>query len=254
MIRIGAVVFPISLGLAVLLALPSPVVAAAGTHDRVLQIAQSATAPLKKPAREDQNAGEAVADPTASGFVLEGFRSAKFGMSPNEVEAAIRKDFGLKPDAIGQVQDPRLQTTSLLIRVPNLIGDTGEAIIGYVFGYKSKALAQINVLWNRPATPENGSMVTAIAQSLRDALLQRGYQPGSVVANAPLEDGSILVFRGRDAYGRMTEMLLTVRLANPDAKTQDGEPDPGVVALRLSYVENPEDPDVFKLKIDKDAF
>jgi len=216
-----------------------------------VQVAQSAVVPLKKPERKPES-GTSESAVDSSGYVLEGFRSAKFGMTEAEVIEAIKSDFGVSEENIGRAQDPKLQTRSVLARVSNLIGDTGEAIVGYVFGYQSKKLAQINVLWNRVGTPENGTKITAIANSLRDHLLARGYQPGTVVVNAPLENGNILVFRGRDAYGRMTELLLTVRL--PEAVAEGQQQDQGVVALRLSYVENPEEPDVFSVEIDKDAF
>ena len=43
-------------------------------------------------------------------------------------------------------------------------------------------------------------------------------------------------------------------ISMPEAVAEGQQQDQGVVALRLSYVENPEEPDVFSVEIDKDAF
>ena len=60
--------------------------------------------------------------------------------------------------------------------------------------------------------------------------------------NAQLGEGVILVFQGKDRKGRAARLLLS----NPKSEgdTQAGEN----IALALSYIEKPEDPDVFKIK------
>src|SRR5262245_28899360 len=47
--------------------------------------------------------------PTASAAQVTGFRSATFGMSEQDVRAAIAKDFGVKPDAIKAETNPSEQ-------------------------------------------------------------------------------------------------------------------------------------------------
>jgi len=52
---------------------------------------------------------------------------------------------------------------------------------------------------------------------------------------------AILVFQGKDKKGRAARLLLS----NP--KNKDGETGENIT-LTLSYIEKPEDPDVFKIK------
>ena len=59
--------------------------------------------------------------------------------------------------------------------------------------------------------------------------------------NARLGEGIILVFQGKDKKGRAARLLLS----NP--KNQDGKVGENI-ALTLSYIEKPEDPDVFRIQ------
>ena len=59
--------------------------------------------------------------------------------------------------------------------------------------------------------------------------------------NAPLGRDAIMVFRGTDKQGRMVLLLLD----NP--KNPEGPPNQDIV-LKLSYMQNPEKPDVFQIE------
>jgi hypothetical protein len=62
------------------------------------------------------------------------------------------------------------------------------------------------------------------------------------MAHARLNDGSVLIFRGKDQNGRM----VLLRLSNPQpTKKKDGEMK---ISLTLSYIEKPEQPDAFQHK------
>jgi hypothetical protein len=67
--------------------------------------------------------------------------------------------------------------------------------------------------------PEN--IVTA-ANQLPQLFLDSGYQPKTIIANARLADGSILVFEGQNA-ARHTTVL---RLASTPARRKDGKTKP----------------------------
>jgi len=68
---------------------------------------------------------------------IDGFRSAKFGMSEADVRAAMIKDFNAKPDAIKAQDNASELTHSILMSVPELLPNGGTAELSYVFGYKS---------------------------------------------------------------------------------------------------------------------
>ncbi len=65
-----------------------------------------------------------------------------------------------------------------------------------------------------------------------------------MAVNSKLPDGSVSVFRGIDGSGRMVVLLLV----NPPAK--EGEPANQNINLRLSCIENPDSPDIYKIKKD----
>ena len=62
------------------------------------------------------------------------------------------------------------------------------------------------------------------------------------MSHARLNDGSVLIFRGKDQNGRM----VLLRLSNlQPTKKKDGEMK---ISLTLSYIEKPDQPDAFQLK------
>ena len=64
------------------------------------------------------------------------------------------------------------------------------------------------------------------------------------MAHARLNDGSVLIFRGKDEKGRM----VILRLSNPQPNAK--KDDELKISLTLSYIEKPEQPDTFQLKDD----
>ena len=62
------------------------------------------------------------------------------------------------------------------------------------------------------------------------------------MAHARLNDGSVLIFRGKDQKGRMA----LLRLSNPPSS--EGNKEDLKITLSLSYIEKPEQPDAFQLK------
>ena len=65
-----------------------------------------------------------------------------------------------------------------------------------------------------------------------------------MAVNPKLPDGSVPVFLGIDGSGRMVVLLLV----NSPAK--EGEPANQNINLRLSCNENPDSPDIYKIKKD----
>ena len=177
---------------------------------------------------------------------VSGFRSAQFGMAETAVRAAIAKDFPVQAKTIASETNPVEKTTALSLTVDDLVPESGPARISYILGYKSKALIQVNITWGAvapgvaAAAPE--TLVNTAAQ-LSNYLSGAGYSPDSIVSNAVLPGGSLVVFRGNDSKGRMTLLAMRGRNETVD-KVVQFTPN----QLQLSYVADPRNPDVFRLE------
>lgn len=173
---------------------------------------------------------------------VEGFRSAQFGMAEKEVLRAIFRDFTIPKSQIERRIHPTEKTVSFNFQVNNLLPKSGPANLFYIFGYKSRRLMQVNVFWGRQATNQpDPKEVVDTANHLRDHFLNQGFLRKGMQVNAQLPDGSVLVFRGFDEEGR----AVVLHLQNPEVKDQ---PSHRNISLRLSYIENPDSPDIFRIK------
>jgi hypothetical protein len=175
--------------------------------------------------------------------VVNGFRSAKFGMKEKDVIKAIKNDFGVGKNQVSRKVHPNEKTVTLGIKIKKLLPESGTAKVFYILGYKSKRLIHINVIWGKPVTKNpNTESVVATANQLRNHFAQKKYQKEGFALNAQLSEGIILVFQGKDRKGRAARLLLSNPKAEKDKKTDKN------IALTLSYIEKPQDPDVFRIK------
>lgn len=212
------------------------------------------------------NAGEALAateetsEPPATAVEkpltdVKGFRSAYFGMTTEQVEQAIMRDFDIQVDAILKQFFDMEKTVIFVIEVSDLILDGGRSQVAYIFGYQSKTLIQVNVLWGWPVFPEaNPKSVVATANILRRHFSDKRFKKDGLLMNVPLSQGTIIAFRGSDANDRMVLVQLTSAEAVPTGSKDSNEKDKKPVArvsLRLSYISNPKKPDIFRLSPDK---
>jgi hypothetical protein len=174
---------------------------------------------------------------------IDGFRSAKFGMSEPDVRAAMTKDFNPKADAIKAQDNPSELTHSVLLTVPDLLPNGGTAELSYVFGYKSKSLIQVGAVWSKATdaamTPEK---LFSNANILRAHFLSEGFKPDSIAVNMPV-NGGIVMFRGSDARDRSVILLLQGTFENKENNQRVLTP----TSLLLFYVADAKSPDVFKL-------
>jgi hypothetical protein len=174
---------------------------------------------------------------------IDGFRSAKFGMVRAEVTKAIFRDFGIVSSKVAIISHPTEQTQSLAITVKQLFPKSGKSQVVYVFGYRSNLLMQVNIFIGHGVDKSvTAQQVVDSGNLLGNHLLRKRYQDDGLVAHARLNDGSVLIFRGKDQKGRMA----LLRLSDPQASNTNSE---GLkVALNLSYIEKPGQPDIYKLK------
>jgi hypothetical protein len=128
--------------------------------------------------------GPAAPQQPARQVQVEGFRNARFGMTEAQVRDAIGKDFKLSGDAIQRVEEPTERTTALLVKVNDLLPDSGPAVIAYLLGYKSKKLFRVNVIWGQEiGSPTKPEQVVGTANALRNYLLGQGYGQEGLILN-----------------------------------------------------------------------
>ncbi|MGH7120479.1 MAG: hypothetical protein ACREFP_16070 [Acetobacteraceae bacterium] len=183
--------------------------------------------------------------PAAPGPAIIGFRSARFGMTEAAVRAAIADDFRLPSSAVRRSQNPVDRTTILAVRVADLAPGTGRAVVSYVFGYRSHALIEVNIVWSKAGDPHlTPEQLTVIGARLQAYFSAEGFPRARSAINVPLPDG-LLLFRTIDAAGRAIALVLSGSIKN-EAKSGKRVLTP--TALSLAYAVDAAHPDVFRLK------
>lgn len=183
--------------------------------------------------------------PAAPAPTISGFRSAHFGMTEDEVRAAIARDFHLPSSAIQASQNAIERTAILTARVTDLAPGTGGAIVSYVFGFRSHVLIEVNIVWSKASdaqlTPER---LWVIGGRLQAYFSGEDFSPSRTALNVPLADG-ILLFRTADPAGHAIGLILSGPIRN-DAKSGKRVLTP--TALSLAYAADAAHPDVFRLE------
>jgi len=181
--------------------------------------------------------------------MVEGFRSARFGMDEESLKKAIMKDFNFSGKDVRRIVHPSEKTVSLSVVVPNIVPESGNARVAYILGYKTKRLIQVNVNWGNPVDSNpNLQGLVGTANALRDYFARRGFKKDALVMNARLSDGSVLVFRGVDPKGRMVILLLKGMNDPKVSGDKKTNPSKQKLSLFLSYISDPNTPDIFKIK------
>jgi len=166
-------------------------------------------------------------------------------MGRAEVTKAIFQDFGIASGKITIINHPTELTQSLAITVEQLIPRFGKSKVAYVFGYRSNKLMQVNIFFGHGVDKSvTTQQVVDLGNILGNHFFNKRYQEDGLVAHAKLNDGSVLIFRGKDQKGRM----VLLRLSNP--QPNEGNKEDLKITLSLSYIEKPEQPDAFQLKED----
>lgn len=207
--------------------------------------AKSSKAETKVAAVETPAAPGAGQDAAASApqINIEGFRSAKFGMSEGDVRKAIKKDFNVSGDGI-RTEDNKMERTNILaIPADDVLPGGGKAEISYVFGYESKKLIQVGIVWSQQSDEKmTAEQLFSNANVLRTHFISAGYKPETVALNMPIS-GGLLMFRGSDVDGQTTLLMLQGAIA----QTKDNQRVLTPSSLMLFYVADAEKPDVYRI-------
>lgn len=172
----------------------------------------------------------------AQAIAIDGFRSARFGADEAAVLAALGADFGFEGAAVARQRNEAERTEALSAVVADL-HPGGRAQLAYIFGYRSKRLTQVNIVWGAPADPEaSAERLAGTGVLLRNYFASQAFAPGTVRLDQALGDGSVLFFQGDDAKGRQAALHLS-------GWTAGGR---RVFSLRLAYIADPKTSDVYR--------
>jgi hypothetical protein len=175
--------------------------------------------------------------------VIDGFRSAKFGMSEKQVLQAIAKDFKISKKQVERLIVPVTKTKALIIHTAKLMEVGGPADIVYLLGYKSKKLMTVNIDWGKGVTDNvDPKELVFTSNVLVKNFLKKRYEREGYVVNLKRDDTEIIAFKGQDQKGRG----ITLILKTPKAKGEDNKEASKNMSLVLSYYADVKRPDIFK--------
>jgi hypothetical protein len=184
-------------------------------------------------------------------YEVTGFRAARFGMSEQDVRAVVAKDFGLKPADVTSSANPVEGTTVLTAKVASLDPGPGPAVIGYILGYTSKKLIQVNVAWGDPPT-DNADPNAMIAAGTRLERYFAGFSwaKDTTRAGIPVGPNTVVLFSGEDNKSGAVHLILDgVKYQMQREGKESTSPDPkGPPKLLINYIANSGNPDVAKIE------
>ncbi len=184
-------------------------------------------------------------------YQVEGFRSAKFGMSEAEVRRAIQIDFNVRDSAIVRTTNTTELTTVLTITAQDVLPDVGKVKIVYTLGYAHKSLFQVRLLWGASVsdTSPTATNVLAGAKRLQSYFVTQTFPAEGRAIDTQMADGINLLFQGFDGKGRMVQLQYGTTPWPPQQGDKAGlKPSPRLPFGLVIYAEDPKNPDIFRIK------
>lgn len=153
--------------------------------------------------------------------IIDGFRSAKFGMNEKQVRQAIAKDFKAYESTLKERVSFVKKNKVLVINNSNLLERGGEAEIRYILRHKSNKLIQVSIEWGGGVNDNfSPTEVLDVANALRDHFLKKRYEKLEAL-NRTLSASRMLVFRAHDEKGR----TIILGLTSPKPKGEETKKD-----------------------------
>jgi hypothetical protein len=191
-------------------------------------------------------------------YEVKGHGQVRLGMTLAQVKAQLGKDHPQAMSTWQQVLDPITRTTGATITVPHMPPGPGAANLSYIFGASSQRLVAINVYWALPptATAAQREPLAAAAAELTAGFMGWQWPPLSIARGLVSGPGTVVVFAARDDASAGVEVRLDgvdFDVIQPPA--QPGQPEklqrrtapPGPAQLRLAFVANVAQPDVYRI-------
>ena len=162
------------------------------------------------------------------------------------MRSAIEVDFHLSGNSVLAAKNSVQQTQVLRLHVPGLVPGGGTAQIDHIFGYRSRALIEVNILWSAAVDPHiRPQQLVANGAALQAYFEKEGFAPDRTVRDAVLPDGNVVLFRAQDSEGHAVIPVI----AGKHEKSANGRSSRLTpTALTLAYAADPAHPDVFQLK------
>lgn len=197
-------------------------------------------------------AAAAVAQDKTQKYVVTGFREARFSQTEDQVRAAAVKSFGAKDADFSTSTNPMEGTTVLTVKVPSIEPGPGPARVSYIFGYKSKRLIQVNVIWGEEtANPSiDVNRFTGVGTQLAQYFNGYAWKKDATRAGVPVGENTVVLFSGDDEQkGSVRVVLDGVKFQFERDGKQTSSPDPKTPPkLIISYVSDRELPDVIRIE------
>ena len=184
-------------------------------------------------------------------YLVKGFRGATFGMTSDQLLAAIKTDFGVAADKVQIQTSPTDRTKTYTVTVDTLAPGPGPAKISYTLGATSEKLFRIAVVWlltGEPASEKRSELLTdglVIGRYFR----AENWGPEATRSGLPLGPNAVALFAGKDSAGAAVEVdargVSYERQVN--GKTVTSPAPKGPAALAVFYTADIAHPDVFQL-------
>jgi hypothetical protein len=189
--------------------------------------------------------------PVLPKYEVAGFREVRFGMTEPEVRAAATKAFGLKALDLTGATNPVEGTSVLTAKVASLDPAPGPARIAYIFGYASKKLIQVNVIWGEePSTPPlDATAMIAAGTRLERYFAGYSWRKDTTRAGIPVGDNTVVLFSGEDEKKGAVRLIADgVKFQVQREGNQTTSPEPkGPPKLIINYIADRESPDIAKI-------
>lgn len=188
-------------------------------------------------------------------YVLDGYRSAKWSMTPDQVRAAVARDMpGAKLQPLKV--DPVDRTSLLVVNLATLAPGPGPAAVTYIFGAKSGRLMHVNIDWSadHPTEADRQALTEAGAKVLQ-GLVGYYWKLGTVARGIALAPGNLSLFSAIGEGGGLIEVRLQgvgYVLKRPGAADTMLPPPADMKALLHIGIAQDATPDVYR--IDKGQF
>lgn len=189
-------------------------------------------------------------------YEVTGFRDARFGMTEQDVRAVITRSLGVKPADIAGSTNPVEGTTVLTIRVASLDPVPGPAQVAYIFGYTSKKLIQVNVIWGDDKPKDQtkdqsdpNALVTA-GTRLERYFAGFAWRKDAARGGIPVGENTVVLFSGEDDKKGAVRLIADgVRYQMQREGNQTTSPEPkGPPKLIINYIADRENPDIAKIE------
>jgi hypothetical protein len=163
-----------------------------------------------------------------------GFRSAYFGMTPEQVMASVKRDFPASADAAEQIKADTGALRAIAIRVAVMEPGPGPATVTYIFDDKL-VLSHVNVVWmTGPApTPSERAQIADGGVRLTAYFTKLSWPAGRTTSVAAPDASYAIMFAGVDANGASVEVKASgIKIERKDGVKTEGT---GSAVLRVAY-------------------